>query len=215
MNPAGAMRWVMMLFALLLGASGPAAADPLAAQPQKAAVVVEGFRSAKFGMDEMAVRKSIAADFPLKEDAVRRDLHPTEKTAVLSVRIDDLLPDSGSAVASYILGYSSKQLFQVNIAWVGPAARLGGDAMMLRDYFAAQQWPAGKAAADAKLPDGSLLAFRGIDAKGRMVMVVFTPPPAAQGKGTQPDPNAQATLRLSYVEDPEHPDVFQLKPGQF
>ena len=182
-----------------------------AANANDRTAVVEGFRSAKFGMDEAALRKTIAADFGLKDDKLRRDSHPSEKTTVLSIQVNDLLPETGTAIVSYILGYQSKKLTQVNVAWQGKDAALGSAAVTLRDHFLAQRFPAQASVHDAQLPDGSILAFRGVDEKGRMVMVIYQPAPKAEAGKETP----AALLRLSYILSPENPDIFRLKAGAF
>jgi hypothetical protein len=66
---------------------------------------------------------------------------PSEKTTVLSLSVTDLLPHTGNARISYILGYRSKKLAQINIVWTSDGTDAGdetvvGIANSLRDYFA-------------------------------------------------------------------------------
>jgi len=188
----------------------------VAAESQKPVADIQGFRSAKFGIDEGMVRKAIATDFGIKDDKVQREEHPTEKTTILAVSVQNLLPDSGNAIVTYVLGYRSKKLVQVNVIWPkGEDTALGNAAIILRNYFAAMQFPPDSAVADAQLPDGGILAFRGSDQHGHMVAVLFhsTPKPKKDDKG--PQPKDEAALHLSYVESPNKPDVFTLEPGKF
>src|SRR5579863_130277 len=93
-------------------------AAPASAETAKpaAAAAIDGFRDAHFGMTEVELRRAIQADFP--KAAVAAAINPTEKTTTLSLTAGGLLPDTGPARISYILGYRSKRLIQVNIVWV-------------------------------------------------------------------------------------------------
>lgn len=203
-------------------ASGILVAPPSVAQSASNAAVakkpeasLDGFRSARFGMDEEALRKAIVADFGLKGDKITREVHPSEKTTVLSVAVDNLLPETGMAQVSYILGYQSRKLIQVNIAWLQfPGMNLGAAATILRNHFLGMEFRPDSVVTNAKLPDGSLLAFRGVDNKGRMVTVFYQPIAKPEGKGNR-EKAPEGALRLSYVETPDKPDAFVLKPGQF
>src|SRR5580693_1386206 len=100
----------------------PAAALAQAAAPSDQApvappVVIDGFRSAHFGMTEAEVRKAIETDFKLTGSAVRPGDNPVERTHLLSVTVPDLVPDSGKAVIDYVLGYKSHSLIEVNVTW--------------------------------------------------------------------------------------------------
>ena len=67
------------------------------------AAQVEGFRSAKFGADEKAVRAAIKADFGIEAKSVRTEVNPLEKTTALLIEMPDLEP-GGKAQIAYILG---------------------------------------------------------------------------------------------------------------
>ena len=82
-----------------------------------APAVIEGFRQARFGMNEEQVKQAIRKDFPEAAGKLAHAIHPTEKTTVLSLTVADLLPHSGNARISYILGHRSRKLGQVNIVW--------------------------------------------------------------------------------------------------
>ena len=71
-------------------------------------VAIEGFREARFGMNDEQVRQAIHKDFPAATGKVASAIHPSEKTIVLSVTVTDLLPHTGNARISYNLGYRSK-----------------------------------------------------------------------------------------------------------
>ena len=204
----------------LLGLGALAVAVPLTPAPSWAqqAPVIDGFRSAKFGMDEKAVKAAIKTDFNIEGKAVRSEVNPLEKTTALVIEVPDLEP-GGKAQIAYILGYSSAKLIQVNVVWgapVNPKAtgdQLSGAGTLLRNYFAQQAFPADRRAQDQRLQDGSLLFFQGRDDKTRQVSVVLFGANVAGKEGEKP--TQVFSLRLSYIANPAAPDVFQLKQGSF
>jgi hypothetical protein len=56
-------------------------------------------------MSEEQVRQAIRKDFPGAAPKLTVTVHPSEKTTVLSLSVVDLLPHTGNARISYILGY--------------------------------------------------------------------------------------------------------------
>ena len=211
----GAVLAAMSMAVPAISLPAQAAERAAAAKP---VAVIDGFRSARFGQTEVEVRKAIANDFGLKESAIRRDIHPTERTTVLTVDVDNLLPGSGKAQVTYVLGYASQRLGHINVVWPGGEDKpdLALTAVALRNYFLGQEFKADSVVANAELPDHTILVFRGADTRGRMVLLVLQRPPE-RAKGKKPDPAAgtPSFLRLTYVEKPAEPDVFQVKPGQF
>ena len=206
--------WAAMLGLALVLALAMGAAPAASAQPGH----VDGFRSAKFGADEKAVRAAIKADFSLEGKAVRVEENALEKTTALVVEVPALEP-GGKAQVAYILGYQSKKLIQVNVVWgapIDPAAsgdQLTGAAVLLRNYFAEQPFPADRRLQDQRLPDGSALFFQGADPQGRQVSVILFAGAAPAKAGEKPVPIY--SLRLSYIADPRAPDVYRLKAGSF
>src|SRR4051812_5902358 len=71
-------------------AAATGAAAP-AAEASTVKALVEGFRSAKFGMNETDVRSAITKDFALKPDAIKRQDNPAELTNSVMVSVPDLL----------------------------------------------------------------------------------------------------------------------------
>jgi ABC-type glycerol-3-phosphate transport system substrate-binding protein len=187
---------------------------------------VEGFRSAKFGMDEAAVKRAIAADFNIKESAIAREINPIDRTTVLSITAKDVLPDIAVARVHYILGYTQKKLFQIVLTWgagtsetaPGNTSVLGG-AQELLSYFVGQSFKPEDRIVNAQTPDGNALLFQGTDEKGRVVQLQYGTVAETPKKGeTTDDAKAPARLpygRLVYVEDPKNLDIFKIKPGQF
>jgi hypothetical protein len=184
-------------------------------------VTIEGFRQALFGMNEEQVRKVIRKDFPAAAAKIGSTIHPSEKTMVLSLVVADLLPNTGNARVSYIFGYRSKKLIQINIVWTSegtPASdeTVVGTANSLRDYFTSQNYKPDSAVTNRQLAENTILVFRANDLQGRTVLLVLSGAAAEarreEKKGPRPPP---LTLELSYIEDAAHPDVFRIAKGQF
>ncbi len=197
-----------------LSAAGPTAA----AEPAKAEVT--GFRSAKFGMSEGEVRQAVLKDFGIKADGVKAEVHPVERTRVLTVRVPNLLPRGGAALAAYIFGFSTGKLVQVNVAWSkdsDPAATpemLVGTANLLRGHFETQGFQRDSIVVNAMTPDHkSILVFRGIDNRKRMVLLLLSG--SSQTKQEESTALTPVSLQLSYILNSEKPDIFSLSPGQF
>jgi hypothetical protein len=182
---------------------------------------IEGFRQARFGMSEEQVRQAIRKDFPATAAKLTSAIHPSEKTTVLSLSVADLLPHTGNAHISYILGYRSKKLGQVNIVWTsdgttGADETVVGIANSLRDYFASENFKPDSLVANNQLAANTILVFRGSDDQNRTVLLVLSGAAnsarAEEKKTPKPPP---LTLELSYIEDSAHPDVFKIGKGQF
>lgn len=188
--------------------------------PDAPAYAVEGFRSARFGMTEEAVRKAIVADFKLPDSAIVKENNPTERTTILMINVPNILAGAGTAQISYILGYTHKQLIHVNLIWTAPKPKENepndfmGAAMALRNYFLSFGFRPEGFLHDARLPDGSLALIQGADHKGRLVSLVVAEL-AGQDAGAKKPAEAQQIIRLSYVENPKTPDVYRIKPGSF
>ena len=172
-------------------------------------------------MTEPEVRQAIQRDFPAAARRLSRTTHPSEKTTVLAVTVDGLLPDAGSAQLSYILGYASKRLVQVNIVWVSDGRSTARDdaivaaANTLRDHFQAQhQSPPDKVLMNQQVGESAFIVFRATQPDRRMVAVVLSGVAAAGRTDRTPAP-PPLTLQLSYVRDHEKPDVFRIERGRF
>ncbi len=222
--------WVVALAMILPGGlvlSGSAhaiaqdAVPPAAetAAPDAPTLVVEGFRSARFGMSEDEVRAAIKADFGLEGDAVVPGTNAAERTQLLTVVAPDLLPEGGAAQISYVFGYTSKALIQVGISWsadIDPsvdAAKLYANSDVLVAYFTAAGYQPATIRTGLVLDNGILL-FRGEDAEGHATILLL------QGEYTGGAAEGQRVLRptslaLLYAADSQAPDIFTVPPGQF
>jgi len=214
---------VVQTLALFLSNPVDAAKEKLGYSKVQKFAMVEGFRSAHFGMNESELKGAIKKDFNISGKDIQRIVHPSEKTVSLSVVVPNIVPESGKARVAYILGYKSKRLIQVNVNWGNPvdsdsnSQGLIGTANALRDYFARRGFKKDALVMNARLSDGSVLVFRGVDPKGRMVVLLLkgmNDPEASEDKKN--DSFApKLSLVLSYITNPNTPDIFQIKEGEF
>jgi hypothetical protein len=190
-------------------------------KPSEPPALIEGFRDVRFGMSEEQVRQAIRKDFPTAVAKLSSAVHPSEKTTVLSINATDLLPNTGNARISYIFGYRSKTLIQVNVVWTSDRNAASDEAIVatansLRDYFAPQNYKPDSVVANRHLADNTIVVFRANDLQGRTVLLVLSGAAAAahseEKKALQPPP---LTLKLSYILDAAHPDIFRIAKGQF
>jgi hypothetical protein len=152
-----------------------------------------------------------------------------ERTNSLVVKINNLIPDAGTALIAYVFGATSKKLFQINLVWGQPVVEkpdpqgLVSAANSLRNLFLTQGYAPDSVVANAQLPDGTLLVFRGLDAQGHMTLLLLALPQTGSHVGSSSDQSAKSksepkkpdvtTLRLSYIEKPDKPDIFKLDGG--
>jgi len=218
MNPLAATRrlagtGMLALFLATVGAS-PSVAET---------AQVDGFRSARFDMTEEQVRLAIAADFKVPAAQIVRQMNKVDRTTILSIKVPELLPDSGIAQVNYKLGFKNKKLVQVDVIWgaavdpkVTPAS-LTAIVINLRQYLQERGFPKEKVLVNATTQQPNiLLMFRGEDEKGRVVALLGQfkyDPKAEQGKQLKTD-EPQAVI-LSYVLDPKNPDIFRIEKGKF
>jgi hypothetical protein len=178
---------------------------------------VEGFRSANFGGTETQVRAAIRKDFNLANDKITVEEHPVERTTMLAVTVSDLLPETGPARISYILGYKSKKLMQVHIVWAGGPGGAKPEKLLLAantllQYFLGEGFARDKVVVNGRANDGSIVVFQGSDAQKRTTLLRLV---TAPGEGDEKDKEKPVALFLSYVQDIQNPDVFRISKGQF
>ncbi len=202
-------------------AAKPTELGPVSVPLPPASAPIEGFRDARFGMSEPEVRQAIRRDFPAAADRLSRFTHPRERTTVLALTATELLPDTGPAQVSYILGYTSKRLVQVNIVWSTDGHSAARDeaivaaANLLRDHFEAQ-YPAPSNAVVANQPAGgnTFLVFRTNQPGGRSVILLLNGA-ASAGRAGRSLETPPLRLQLSYIADRRNPDIFRIEPGRF
>jgi hypothetical protein len=181
---------------------------------------INGFREAHFGMGKAQVRQAIRKDFPNAAANLKIANNHSEKTTVLSLTVSDLLPGTGSAQISYILGHKSRKLIQVNILWMSGGTEekdqeIVGTANALRDYFTNENYKRDSVLVNRQVAEQTIIVFRAMDEQGRTIVVVLSGAGTAlrnEAKGPKPPP---LTLELSYILDLAHPDVFKINKGEF
>jgi len=212
-----------------LGAAEPAqSAQPQdqAAEPAEPARV-EGFRSARWGMTDAQVKAALLKDFNIAADKLQTEENTSERTTVLSATVNEPLEGAGKARVSYILGYSSKKLIQVNVVWgtaIDPQVkpeRVVAAANQLRALFLSSGYDPATMASNVATGQGTITVFQGQDSEKHttLLRLVSSPAPAPakqRGKNEKQEAAApQVALLLSYVQDARNPDIYRLKKGQF
>lgn len=221
---AAMARWGIVVVMLCAGSVPAIAQSELAAtdgDPGSAAMavaVVDGFRSAKFGMSEGQVLEAVATDFGLSDDDVVIGENRAERTRVLTAMVPDLLHEGGTAQVSYVLGYRSGGLIQVGISWSLASdpemteARLQANAEVLVAHFQSLGYVP-ESIRSGLLLDTGVLLFRGEDADGRSTILLM------QGQFGETEDGQRAlspvALSLLYAADSDNPDVFVIEQGQF
>ena len=192
---------------------------------------IDGFRSAKFGMTEEEVGKVITQDFKGKNIKVSKSRNPVQKTTALSIEVEDLLLESGTARVVYIFGFKSKKLIHVNVLWGRPVdeepdpEKLVTTANILRRHFAGLGFDREKVVMNVPLGGGSIIVFQGADEKERTVALMLNVPgkqTSGEKKGTEDEKSKELaadlkkmSLQLSYIENTQKPDIFRVPKGQF
>ena len=225
----GMCAFAFSLVCAPVGAQNPAPDKPAARaageaekapEPTGPPAAIAGFRTAQFGMSEDQLRQAIGKDFPSAATKLKKTTHPSEKTTVLTVPVADLVPNTGIAQVSYILGHKSKKLMQVNVVWRSDGSgesneTVVGTANSLRDYFTGQSYKPGTVVANRQLNENAIVVFRGADAQDRLVLMVLHGSAAVEAKDEKAPRPRPLSLELSYIADAAHPDVFRIPKGQF
>lgn len=195
------------------------------AQAANEPYVIDGYRSATFGMTEADLRKAIAKDFPKEAAKIKSEQHPMELTQVLVIDAPNLIEDAGPAKISYVLGHKSKKLIQVNVVWGNAAVpeskatvdELKKGAQNLVRYFGQFSFKEGSVEVNKTLPDGSLMVLKANDDKARTLSLRLGGVPKPLPKDAKPETKPEVTyfMRLSYVLDEANPDVYKIEKGAF
>ena len=172
-------------------------------------------------MSEEQVRQAVRKDFPAAAATLTSAVHPSEKTTILSLSVTDLLPHTSKARISYIFGYRSKKLIQVNVLWSSDGSTAADETIVdtanaLRDYFASQNFRPDSVVASHQLAENTVLVFRGADDQKRTVLLVLggVAASARSTRGQKEPGPPPLTLELSYIEGAAHPDIFKIGKGQ-
>ena len=199
----------------------PEATGAAAEATPTAPVTVDGFRSARWGMNGAEVKAAIQRDFGIPPAKVATTENAAERTTILTIEVGNLLDGAGTARLSYVFGYKSKALIQVTILWGTPvdpripAETIVTAANQLRQLFLDSGYEPKSIIANSRLADGSILVFEGQDAaKHRTVLHLTGSPSPAKGPHDKGG-IANIALSLSYILNSANPDIFRLKKGQF
>ena len=188
-----------------------------AGSAKKKVANIYGLRSASFGMTENEVRRAISVDFPKHADKTKKEIHPLEKTTILTLSVSEFLRGSGEATVMYILGFKTKKLSQINVTWRRESNQENIRELLallfsLQDHFSGREFPPEDLIINAAIPGGGVLAFRGIDAKGRMVMVGGFGLTTTKKKGEESKkPVRPLEVFVYYFQSPKDPDIFKIK----
>jgi hypothetical protein len=186
---------------------------------------VTGFRDAHFGMTEQEVRAVVTKDFGLKPTDIASSVNPVEGTTVLTAKVASLDPAPGPAVVAYILGYTTKRLIQINVAWgdqaadkADPNAMIGAGTRLER-YFAGFSWSKDTTRAGVPVGPNTIVLFSGEDNKTgaiRLILDGVKYQMEQNGKETNsPDPKGPPKLLINYIADRDNPDVAKIEKGKF
>lgn len=190
--------------------------NPAVVSPQPGATArLNGFRSARFGMDENGVRQAINSDFGLEDSAIHASQNAEQRTPVLTIVVQHLASGKydGRAAVHYVFGYRSHLLSAVHITWetsddpANTPSTLLETGSLLQAYFERLSFPPGRTATNAIMADGSVILFRGMDPQGHTVALFITGQ-VGRPEGSQVERMSPSALVLAYTESPERPDIY-------
>jgi hypothetical protein len=188
-------------------------------------MVIRGFRSAHFGMNEAQVRAAIQKDLG-SSSKITTAANVAEGTTALVASVPKLDPGPGAARVTYIFGTSSKGLIHVNVAWASSekptdamrqAMIQGG--LQLIAYFNGQATRPKAAAGGAAAGSNAIVMYGAVDDAGASVEVrvegiAFER--TVDGKTVpSPPPSGPASLIVSYGRSVLNPDIKTIAPGMF
>jgi hypothetical protein len=228
LRPRHERSFVLLRVALAVAAIALCSPCSVASAQDLPKYEVTGFRDARFGMSEPEVRALIAKTLGIKPADITSAANPVEGTNVLTVRMASLDPAPGPAQVSYIFGYSSKKLIQVNVIWgdekskdqTDPNAMIASGTRLER-YFAGFTWRKDTTRAGIPVGDNTVVLFAGEDEKkGAVRLIIDGVKYQMQREGnaqpaTSPDPKGPPKLIINYISDRDNPDVAKIEKGKF
>lgn len=182
------------------------------------AFVVQGFRSARFGMDAAAVRAAIHADFGLAEEAITLGENTIERTQIMTVMVPNLINHGGIAQVSYVFGYLSKKLIQIGASWsvqTDPqmtVTMLYENGELLRNHFMSEPYASDSLKTNVVVSNG-IMMFRGADCENHVTLLLLQGSFATAANGS--NTLTPTSLDLLYSSSPNAPDIFRLPKGSF
>jgi len=232
MTPAMRPALALVLTCALVVAA-PALADPAGmsrtGQPTNVRIrgenfIVDGFRTAHFGMTPDEVRAAVAKDLPA---AILGELtaDPVNRTRFFTAAMPALKPGPGPASVTYVFGSASGRLMHVNVEWTlaDPSAderkALTASGATVVQGFAGFYWRLLTVARGVPVGPNTLILFTGGGEKGGVVEVrlsgVAYTVQTDKGEVASPAPKGPASLRIAFAQADSAPDAFTLKPGSF
>ncbi len=186
---------------------------------KSAGASIVGFRGANFGMSEQEIRDIIKTHFGIPSKAITQSADPVQRTEALTTEVPNLIHGGGTAAISYIFGYSTHGLIEINVVWSKAtdskitAAMLYQNGESLQQYFAGEGFSPARSVGNVATSDGILL-FRTMDTNGNAVLLTLSGVVTKDTKGNKATLSPDA-LTLVYAANPLHPDVFHLAKGSF
>jgi hypothetical protein len=185
---------------------------------------VTGFRTARFGMTEFAVRQVARQAFGVDDDRMTLTADPASGAAKLIVHVQELEPGLGEGRVEYLFGYEHQRLFQVNVVWgldTNPQfdnlAMLEG-ALRLQRYFLGYSWRSRSAQSGVLLTDRSIRLFSGVDRGNRTVTVTIEDvlyDSVAGNVRMVPEASVPTILTVSYMDEGRAGDVNRISRDEF
>ena len=181
-----------------------------------------GYRLAHFGMTEAAVYTAIKADFAIPPESVERTNNAIEKTSGLVITVKDLVAHTGRAEITYIFGYQTKKLIQVNLVWRAPVTddgatdRLLWAARVMASRISLWGIPSHQIDPNTLTQDGATLMYRG-QSKNCMIALISMRVPSEDETSLSASTLSVdgSWLRVSFVENAGALDIFKIESGQF
>lgn len=206
----------ILMFAFTFAAVGVGAAE------------IKGFRTAKFGDSESAIKTAIKKDFQIQDSAITTKSDQQTGVTVLEIALPIFEPLDLPAKVTYTMGYKCKCLMQVAINWnasgiaTDPAKflnRLG----VLHNYLQRLGWDEKQVMRNKLLgepkdgQDGAVLFFRGETSSQAAVSLLGVGVKVAVSKEKNADVNLDniKNIILVYDRSVQNPDVYSIEAGKF
>ena len=157
---------------------------PLVKKQAKKWAVINGFRSARFGMTEKEVLHAIATDFKISKHKVEKKVLAAGKMTALIIHVREMMDIGGPSDIVYILANKQKRLVRINIDWGKSVTDnvVGKDiltaANLLRNNFVKKRYKKKLYTFNKRINDTMMLVFRGLDEKNRSIVLRLESPMA-------------------------------------
>ena len=191
---------------------------------------VAGYGNATFGMTPDQVKALVAHDYPGGLASLKDASDITTGLHTLTIVVPTLAPGPGPATISYVFGNASQRLAAINVYWIATGRATAGERAALVAAggsvvggLAGWKWDGSWLG--RVIGPNELVVFSGRDVAGGGVEVrldgvdldVQTATPSAPLTPLVHRPAAPgpARLRLSFVSDTQHPDVYRIPAGAF